>query len=38
MALVEKDVTEEFMNKFKKLFLIIVEPQLPLWYLTEVED
>ena len=38
MALLEKDVTEEFMNKFKKLFLIIVEPQLPLWYLTEVED
>lgn len=38
MALLEKDVTEEFMNKFKKLFLIIVEPQLPLWYLTKVED
>lgn len=38
MALLEKDVTEEFMNKFKKLFLIIVEPQLPLWYLTEMED
>lgn len=38
MALLEKDVTEEFMNKFKKLFLIIVEPQLPLWYLTELED
>lgn len=37
MALLEKDVTEEFMNKFKKLFLIIVEPQLPLWYLTEIE-
>lgn len=38
MALLEKDVTEEFIGKFKKLFITIVEPQLPLWYLTEVED
>jgi len=30
MALLEKDVTEEFINKFKNLFMIIVEPQLPL--------
>lgn len=36
MALLEKDVTEEFLNKFKKLFLTVVEPELPLWYITEV--
>lgn len=36
LDLLERDVTEEFMNKFKKLFLIIVEPQLPLWYVTEI--
>lgn len=35
LDLLERDVTEEFMNKFKKLFLIIVEPQLPLWYVTD---
>lgn len=36
--LLEKDVTEEFLNKFKKLFLIIVEPQLPLWYVTDINQ
>ena len=35
LDLLERDVTEEFMNKFKKLFLVIVEPQLPLWYVTD---
>lgn len=35
LDLLERDVTEEFINKFKKLFLVIVEPQLPLWYVTE---
>lgn len=38
LALVETDVTEEFISKFKKLFLTIVEPELPLWYVTETED
>ena len=38
MALLEKDVTEEFINKFKNLFMIIVEPQLPLWYVTEEDE
>lgn len=37
ITLLEKDVTEEFMNKFKKLFLTIVEPQEALWYLTQLE-
>ena len=34
-SLLETDVTEEFLNKFKKLFLLVIEPQLPLWYVTE---
>ena len=33
-ALIETDVTEEFIGKFKKLFITIVEPELPLWYTT----
>ena len=32
LALVETDVTEEFINKFKKLFLIVPEPDYPLLY------
>lgn len=32
------DVTEPFLRKFKKLFLTIVEPELPLWYVTEEDD
>ncbi len=36
MSLLEKDVTEEFLGKFKKLFLYIVEPQEPLWYETDL--
>lgn len=38
MALLRKDVTEEFINKFKYLFLIIVEPQEPLWYETNLKE
>lgn len=33
-SLIETDVTEEFISKFKKLFITIVEPELPLWYRT----
>ena len=36
--ILERDVTEEFIGKFKKLFLIIVEPQLPLWYVTDTNS
>lgn len=36
--LLERDVTEEFIGKFKKLFLYIVEPQLPLWYVTDINS
>lgn len=38
MALLEKDVTEEFMGRFKKLFLYIVAGQKPLWYITQGEN
>ena len=31
-ALIETDITEEFIGRFKKLFITIVEPELPLWY------
>lgn len=34
-GLIETDVTEEFIDKFKKLFITVVEPELPLWYKTE---
>ena len=36
--LLATDVTTEFINKFKSLFLVIVEPQLPLWYATELNQ
>lgn len=36
--LLERDVTDEFINKFKKLFLVIVEPERPLWYVTEYNE
>lgn len=35
MGLLETDVTEEFLTKFKKLFLTVVSPELPLWYITK---
>lgn len=30
------DVTEQFLDKFQKLFLIILQPEIPLWYATPV--
>lgn len=36
--LLERDVTEEFINKFKKLFLVVVEPQIPLLYVTDINQ
>lgn len=40
MSLLETDVTAEFLNRFKSLFITVVEPELPLWYITDkgVED
>lgn len=33
--LLDTDVTGEFLDKFKKLFLFILQPEKPLWYVTE---
>ena len=38
MALVDTDVSEEFIGKFKKLFITIVQPNKALWYSTDKED
>lgn len=35
IGLLETDVTEQFIRKFRKLFIAIVEPELPLWYAME---
>lgn len=37
ISLLDEDVTEEFINKFKKLFLQFVAPAVPLWYVSEGE-
>lgn len=36
--LLDTDVTGEFLDKFKKLFLVIVQPEKPLLYLTKGEQ
>lgn len=36
--LLKSDVTNAFISKFKDLFKVIVEPELPLWYETEIGD
>lgn len=36
--LLRSDVTEEFLDKFKRLFIYIVEPEFPLWYTTETNQ
>lgn len=38
LSLLKDDVTESFLNKFKKLFKTIVEPERPLWYITDPQD
>ena len=37
-ALLKKDATQEFLNRFKPLFLNIVQPELPLVYVGEEDD
>ena len=34
-SLIETDVTEQFIGRFKKLFITVVEPEKPLWYVTQ---
>lgn len=36
--LLDTDVTGEFLDRFKPLFLTIVQPELPLWYITEDDE
>lgn len=38
LSLLRTDVTQEFLNRFRKLFLIIVQPEEPLLYITEVDN
>lgn len=38
LQLIDADVTQEFLNKFQKLFLTIVQPEEPLYYITEDDD
>ena len=33
--MLQTDVTQEFLNKFKYLFLTVVQPEIPLWYVTD---
>lgn len=37
LSLLETDVTSEFIDKFKKLFIVVTAPDYPLYYVTEVE-
>ena len=37
-SLLETDVTKEFIDRFANLFLKIVEPYSPLWYITYPEE
>lgn len=36
ISLLDTDVTEGFISKFKKLFIKVVQPDIPLWYATEI--
>lgn len=38
IELLKTDVTKEFLNRFKKLFITVVQPQEPLWYVTEGDE
>jgi hypothetical protein len=36
--MLEADVTGRFISKFKDLFIKIVEPYSPLWYVSDIEE
>lgn len=38
LSLLKEDVTETFIKRFQKLFLNIVAPERPLWYVTYPEE
>ena len=35
-AILNDGVTERFLREFRYHFLVVVEPQLPLWYVTDI--
>ena len=35
-AILNDGVTETFLREFRYHFLVVVEPQLPLWYVTDI--
>ena len=37
-SLIVNDVTKPFLTHFRNLFLIVVEPQKPLWYVENDEN
>lgn len=37
LSLLDTDVNEDFLREFRKLFLVIVEYEVPLWYTTDIE-
>lgn len=36
IGLLQTDVTAYFLDRFRSLFLVIVEPEIPLWYVTDL--
>lgn len=38
LSLIDTDVTQEFLNRFQKLFLTMVQPEEPLYYITEDDE
>ena len=38
LSLLDTDVTEDFIKRFGKLFITILEPREPLWYTTEIGE
>lgn len=38
LSLLDTDVTEDYIGVFKKLFITIVQPMSPLWYVTTPEE
>ena len=38
MDALKDDVTKSFIDRFSELFLAIVVPNKPLWYVTDIEE
>lgn len=37
-SLLKEDVSEKFIERFKKLFLTVVAPERPLWFVTDISE